>query len=162
MLRLNTIKKQPGATSGRKRLGRGTGSGLGSTAGKGDKGQKARKSGGLPSSFEGGQTPLIRRIPKWGFKNFTRRDSLELNIRDLESLGMKEVSLETLKSENVYKGSYDRLAILGTGELTKAVVVKAHKVSASAKEKIEKAGGKVDLIVFAKRKTKLQKKTQSA
>jgi len=162
MLKLNTIKKQPGATSARKRLGRGTGSGNGATAGKGDKGQKARKSGGIPAGFEGGQTPPYRRLPKGGFKKFARRSRLELNLQDLETLNLKEVSLETLKSGNHYKGRYDRLAILGTGELKKAIVVKAHKVSATAKEKIEKAGGKVELITFAKRKGKLQKKVATA
>lgn len=161
MLRLNEIKAQPGAHSSRKRLGRGIGSGLGRRAGKGDKGQKARSGGGIAPGFEGGQTPLYRRLPKWGFKNFAQRTVAAVNLRDLELLDptqMKEVSLETLKNAKCIKGNYDRLAILGAGELTKAFVVRAHKVSATAKEKIEKAGGKVELITFPKRRTKLQKK----
>ncbi len=165
MLRLNEIKAQPGANTSRKRLGRGIGSGLGRRAGKGDKGQKARSGGGIPAGFEGGQTPLYRRLPKWGFKNFAQRTVAALNLKDLELLDpakIKEVSLETLKREKRIKGSYDRLAILGTGDLTKAFVVKAHKVSATAKAKIEKAGGKVELITFPKRRTKLQKKNATA
>src|SRR5688500_10686844 len=98
MLRLNEIKAQPGANTSRKRLGRGIGSGLGRRAGKGDKGQKARSGGGIPAGFEGGQTPLYRRLPKWGFKNFAQRTVVALNLKDLELLDpakIKEVSLET-------------------------------------------------------------------
>ena len=164
MIRLNEIKAQPGATHKKKRLGRGHGSGTGPRAGKGDKGQKARSGGGPAIGFEGGQTPLFRRLPKWGFKNFARRTAVELNVKDLEKLDpskLGEISLETLAREKRIKGRYDRLSILGTGELTKAFTVKAHKVSASAKEKIEKAGGKVELLTFVKREGKLQKRARS-
>ncbi len=149
MLRLNTIKAQPGATHKRKRLGRGSGSGHGPTAGKGDKGQLARSGGSVRPGFEGGQMPLYRRVPKRGFTNFARRTIAILNLSDLEKLDtaqMKEISLETLAAGKIVKGRYDRLAILGTGELTKAFHVKAHKVSASAQEKISKVGGKVELL----------------
>jgi large subunit ribosomal protein L15 len=149
MLKLNTIKAHPGATSKRKRLGRGSGSGLGPTAGKGDKGQLQRSGGSVRPGFEGGQMPLYRRLPKRGFKNIWRRTSAILNLYDLEKLDpkvFKEVSLETLVAANEIKGRYDRLTILGTGEVTKAFTIKAHKVSPSASEKIKKAGGKIDLL----------------
>ena len=149
MLKLNTIKAQLGATHKRKRLGRGAGSGHGQTAGKGDKGQLARSGGSVRPGFEGGQMPLYRRIPKKGFKNPGRRTIAVLNLSDLECLDLsafKEISLETLSAAREIKGRFDRLAILGNGELTKAFVVKAHKVSASAQEKIVKAGGQVELL----------------
>lgn len=149
MLKLNTIRAQVGATHKRKRLGRGSGSGHGPTAGKGDKGQLARSGGSVRPGFEGGQMPLYRRIPKRGFTNFGRRDVAVLNLSDLERLNpsqVKEISLEALTEKNIIKGRHDRLTILGTGTLTKAFVVKAHKVSTSAQEKISKAGGKVELL----------------
>ncbi|MCC7442005.1 MAG: 50S ribosomal protein L15 [Bdellovibrionales bacterium] len=164
-MKLNEIKAQPGATHRVKRLGRGTASGHGGTSTKGHKGQKARKSGPVGAGFEGGQTPLYRRIPKWGFKNFSRRSRFAMNAQDLELLDPKkfpEVSLETLTREKRIARGYDELVILGTGELTKAFSVKANKVSASAKEKIEKAGGKVNVIEIPKRKGKLKKKTQAS
>ena len=146
MLKLNTIKAQPGSTTSRKRLGRGAGSGLGMTSGKGDKGQLARSGGSVRPGFEGGQMPLYRRIPKKGFKNIGRRTNAVVNVQDLEKLNLKEISLETLASANLVKGRHDRLTILGTGELTKSFIVKAHRVSPSAVEKITKAGGKVELL----------------
>lgn len=149
MLRLNTIKAQPGATHKRKRLGRGSGSGHGPTAGKGDKGQLARSGGSVRPGFEGGQMPLYRRIPKRGFSNFARRTHAILNLSDLDKLDAKnfsEISLEALRQGNGLKGRYDRLTILGMGELKQAFHVKAHRVSASAQEKIKAAGGKVELI----------------
>jgi len=149
MLTLNTIKAQPGATHKRKRLGRGSGSGHGPTAGKGDKGQLARSGGSVRPGFEGGQMPLYRRIPKRGFTNIARRAIAVLNLTDLERLDPKvfaEISLDTLTKGNVVKGRYDRLTILATGELKKAFHVKAHKVSPSAQEKISKAGGKIELL----------------
>src|SRR5579885_3688564 len=135
MLKLNTIKAHPGATQKRKRLGRGSGSGLGATAGKGDKGQLARSGGHVRPGFEGGQMPLYRRVPKRGFKNFTRRTNAVMNLFDLNKLD----------ASNSIKGRFDRLTILGTGEVTQAFNVKAHRVSPSAQEKIQKAGGKVEV-----------------
>jgi large subunit ribosomal protein L15 len=132
MLRLNTIKAQPGSTHRTKRLGRGSGSGHGPTAGKGDKGQLARSGGTSRPGFEGGQMPLYRRIPKRGFHNFARRTTAILNLCDLNKIGLKEISLEALVEANEIKGRYDRLTILGTGELTKAFTVKAHKISPKA------------------------------
>jgi large subunit ribosomal protein L15 len=149
MLKLNTIKAQPGANHKRKRLGRGSGSGLGPTAGKGDKGQLQRSGGHVRPGFEGGQMPLYRRVPKRGFTSIARRTIAILNISDLEALDPKsfsEVTLETLRDASVIKGRYDRLAILGTGDLTKVFHVKAHKVTPAAQEKIVKAGGHVELL----------------
>jgi large subunit ribosomal protein L15 len=151
MLKLNNIKAQPGSVTSRKRLGRGAGSGLGQTAGKGDKGQLARTGGHVRPGFEGGQMPMYRRIPKRGFTNPTTRSQAILNLFQLEKLNpadFKEVTLESLVSTNTIKGRYDRLAILGTGELTKAFTVKTHRISASAQEKIKKAGGKVELLAI--------------
>jgi large subunit ribosomal protein L15 len=151
MLRLNTIKAHPGATTSRKRLGRGPGSGLGKTAGKGHKGQLARSGGHVRPGFEGGQMPLYRRIPKRGFTNIHRRAIAELNVSELEKLDTKtfpEISLEVLVAANVIKGRYDRLHILGTGNVSKSFKVKAHKVTGSAQEKIQKAGGSVELVVI--------------
>lgn len=149
MLRLNTIRSQPGATTTKKRLGRGQGSGLGATAGKGDKGQKARTGGTVRPGFEGGQTPLYRRLPKRGFTNPGKRSHAIFNLSQLERLDaklFKEISLESLIAQNAIKGRFDRLSVLGSGDVTKAFSVRAHKVSPSAREKIEKAGGKVELI----------------
>ena len=149
MLKLNTIRAHVGATHKRKRLGRGAGSGHGQTAGKGDKGQLARSGGSVRPGFEGGKMPLYRRVPKRGFKNPGRRTIAVLNLSDLERLDpatFQEISLESLCSAKEIKGRFDRLAILGNGELTKAFSVKAHKMSAAAQEKILKAGGKVELL----------------
>ncbi|MBI2712166.1 MAG: 50S ribosomal protein L15 [Bdellovibrio sp.] len=166
MLTLNTIKAQRGATHKRKRLGRGSGSGHGPTAGKGDKGQLQRSGGSVRPGFEGGQMPLYRRIPKRGFTNFARRDIAILNVGDLEKFDsklVKEISLETLTAANLIKGRYDRLTILGTGELKKAWSVKAHKVSPSAEEKIKKAGGSIELLpIPGKAKKKSAEKSKSA
>ncbi len=154
MIRLNNLSPQVGSSHYRKRIGRGTGSGQGTTAGKGDKGQKARKGNSKPRiAFEGGQTPLYRRIPKRGFKNFMRRDIFTLNVGELDQFdlkGIKEISLETLKSIGKVKGRYDRLTILGTGEIKLALTFKAHKVSPSAQEKIKKAGGVVEVLPLPK------------
>jgi large subunit ribosomal protein L15 len=158
MLTLNTIRKHPGATQARKRLGRGAGSGLGQTSGKGDKGQLARSGGKVRAGFEGGQMPLYRRLPKKGFTNIHRRTIAELNLTDLNRLdpSFGEISLETLVNANVIKGRYDRLAILGTGEVTKAFTIKAHKVTPSAQAKITKAGGKFELLPIPTGKKRLR------
>ena len=159
MLRLNTIKAHPGATTSRKRLGRGPGSGLGKTAGKGHKGQLARSGGHVRPGFEGGQMPMYRRIPKRGFTNIHRRSIAELNVSELERLDAKtfpEVSLETLVAANFIKGRYDRLHILGTGEVSKAFKIKAHKVTPLALEKIQKSGGNVEIIVIAEPKKRVK------
>lgn len=149
MLSLNTIRKQPGSVSQRKRLGRGSGSGLGPTAGKGDKGQLQRSGGHVRPGFEGGQMPLYRRIPKRGFTNIHRRSNAILNLSDLERLDTAQfpvISLETLVAANVIKGRYDRLTILATGELSKKFSIKAHRISETAQAKIKAVGGTFELL----------------
>lgn len=165
MLRLNNISAQPGANHKRKRLGRGPGSGHGMTSGKGDKGQLARSGGTSRPGFEGGQMPLYRRIPKRGFTNFARRSTAILNLCDLAKLDVKEITLDTLREAGAIKGRFDRLTVLGTGDIGKAFVVKAHRVSASAQEKITQAGGKVELLPIPgpqPRERKAKTKTKTA
>lgn len=165
MLKLNTIHAHAGATHKKKRLGRGQGSGHGQTAGKGDKGQLARSGGHSRPGFEGGQMPLYRRIPKRGFTNTLRRTNAIMNLFDMEKLNpadFKEITLESLCAANKIKGRYDRLTILGTGDLTKAFNVKAHRISSSAQEKITKAGGKFELIPLPNPTGKPKKKVVQA
>jgi large subunit ribosomal protein L15 len=165
MLKLNTIRKHPGATQARKRLGRGPGSGLGMTSGKGDKGQLARSGGSVRPGFEGGQMPLYRRVPKRGFTNIHRRTNAVLNVVELEKLDTQAypvISLEKLVEANIVKGRYDRLTILGTGELNKAFKVQAHRISPSAQEKITKAGGSFEILGVPQAKGKPKKKNVSA
>ncbi len=141
---LSSLRPKWGATGYRKRVGRGTGSGLGGTAGKGHKGQKARAGGRVRWGFEGGQTPLMRRLPKFGFSNVafeTRYDVF--NLSQLAKMG-KEVSPETLEAAGLLRAG--RVKILGNGELKTAITVRAHKFSAAAKAAIEKAGGKAEVI----------------
>jgi len=146
MLQLNTIKAHPGATHRKKRLGRGAGSGHGMTSGKGDKGQLARSGGSVRPGFEGGQMPLYRRIPKRGFTNINRRTQCVLNLSDLNQLGIKDVSLEVLVEKNLVKGRFDRLVILATGNIDKAVNVRAHRISTAAQDKIKAKGGSFELL----------------
>lgn len=146
MLKLNTIQAQPGSRQSRKRLGRGRGSGLGQTGGKGGKGQTARSGASIRPGFEGGQTPLYRRLPKVGFKNFSRLDAAEVNLSDLSRWSIQDVSIESLRNAKHLKGKFRKLVILGNGEITSAVRIKAHKVSAAARAKIEKAGGSVEIL----------------
>lgn len=165
MLKLNTIKAQPGSVTSKKRLGRGSGSGLGATAGKGDKGQLARSGGHVRPGFEGGQMPLYRRIPKRGFTSMTKRVTALLNISDLANFaknGIKEISLEALSAAGLLKGRAERLTVLAVGEITKPLTVKAHKVSPAAQEKITKAGGKIELIAIPAPKGKPKKKQRKA
>jgi large subunit ribosomal protein L15 len=161
MLQLNTIRAHVGATQKKKRLGRGQGSGLGQTAGKGDKGQLARSGGSVRPGFEGGQMPLYRRLPKRGFTNIHRRTTAILNLAVLNTLdpqAIKTVTLESLRAAGAIKGRFDRLTILGTGDVKKAFQIKAHKVTPSAQEKIEKAGGKIELIAIPGAQPREQKR----
>lgn len=168
MLRLNSISAQPGATHRRKRLGRGPGSGRGGTAGKGHKGQLARSGGQSRPGFEGGQTPLYRRIPKKGFKSLTSTlKYIVINLQDLEKIDVKkypELSIETLKKAGVIRKRCDLLSILGTGEITKPFKIKAHRASESALEKIKKAGGSFEKINFGSlaEKRRLEKRAAKA
>ena len=149
-----------GGVKEKKRVGRGQASGTGKTAGRGGKGQKARTGNMNFIGFEGGQMPIQRRIPKRGFTNFFRVEYALVNVGDLESLGLADVDLDKLVEAGAIKVRKDGLKILGDGELTKAVNVTAHKFSASAKEKIEKAGGKATEVVLPTRVTPQQRKAE--
>ncbi len=148
-MRLGDLSPAEGATTARKRLGRGIGSGLGKTSGKGHKGQWARSGGGVRPGFEGGQMPLIRRIPKRGFNNHFKKVYSIVNLSILENFEANSVvDMEVLSEKGLIKVMKDciGLKVLGNGTLTKAITVKAKAFSASAKEAIEKAGGKVEQI----------------
>ncbi len=135
-----------GSKTVRKRVGRGIGSGLGKTAGKGHKGQKARSGGKIRRGFEGGQTPLYRRIPKRGFNNIFTIEYATVNVSDLEVFDNGTVvTIETLLNEGIIKKELSGLKVLGNGNLTKKLTVEAKKFSSSAKEKIEAAGGKIEV-----------------
>jgi len=150
-----------GGVKEKKRVGRGQASGTGKTAGRGGKGQKARTGNMNFIGFEGGQMPIQRRVPKRGFTNPFRVQYAIVNVGDLERIDPKEpVSLESLLAAGTLKDSRDGLKILGDGDLTKAITVRAHKVSAQAREKIEKAGGKIELIEVVPRKTPQQRKAE--
>lgn len=141
---LSNLKTLRGSTHYRKRKGRGDGSGLGGTAGKGHKGQRARTGGRVRRGFEGGQTPLMRRLPKFGFSNHDFRTYYTvLNLEELNHFS-GEITPETVKAAGLL--THERLKILGKGKLKKAVQVKAHKFSESAKAAIEAAGGKVEVL----------------
>ena len=148
---LNELKPVEGARHSRKRLGRGTGSGLGKTAGKGHKGQNARTSGGVRPGFEGGQIPLFQRLPKRGFKNVNRKEFMVVNLSDLLVFeDGQTVDLEALQAKGLVKEVYDGVKILGNlkdGEkFSKKLTVKANKFSKSAEEAIVKAGGTAEVI----------------
>ena len=134
------VKKQT-----RKRVGRGIGSGLGKTSGRGHKGQKARSGGGVRRGFEGGQTPLYRRLPKRGFTNIHALTYTEVTLTMLNKSQAKEVSAETLLAEGIISKINDGIVILGTGSIDKALTVKAVRCTKGAQEKIEAAGGKVEV-----------------
>ena len=136
---------QPSKNS--KRVGRGNGSGNGKTAGKGHKGQKARSGGGVRIGFEGGQMPLMRRIPKRGFNNIFAKKFAIINVSDLNKFtDGTVVDAELLKAAGLIKKEYDGVKVLGNGDVTSKVTVKAAKFSQSAVEKIEKAGGKTEVM----------------
>ncbi len=147
-MKINELQPALGAHKAPKRKGRGLGSGLGKTGGRGHKGQKARAGGGVRPGFEGGQMPLQRRLPKRGFTNAPfKRDYIEVNIRDLAGFDPgTEVTPELLKEKRIIRKIGDGLAVLGDGAIDKPLTVKAHKFSASARAKIEAAGGKAEVI----------------
>jgi len=135
-----------GSKTTRRRIGRGIGSGLGKTAGKGHKGQKARTGGKIRRGFEGGQTPLYRRIPKRGFNNIFATEYAIVNVSDLEKFeDGTVVNMELLMSEGIIRKPLAGLKVLGNGSLTKKLTVEAKKVSNSAREKIEACGGKIEV-----------------
>ena len=146
-MRLDELQPAVGSKSAPKRVGRGIGSGTGKTSGKGHKGQNARSGGGVRPGFEGGQMPLYRRLPKRGFKNIFAKQYVSINVEDLERFeNGTEVTPELLKETGVISKVLDGVKVLGRGELSKKLTVKAVKFSESAKEKIEKAGGKAEVM----------------
>ncbi len=148
-MRIDTLSPAQGATTAKKRLGRGIGSGLGKTSGKGHKGQWARSGGGVRPGFEGGQMPLIRRIPKRGFNNHFRKVYSIVNLSVLDSFEAGTVvDIALLNEKGLIKIVKDSagLKVLGNGAINKAITVRANKFSGSAKEAIEKAGGKAEEI----------------
>lgn len=146
-MKLHELSPAPGSVKKAYRVGRGAGSGNGKTAGRGHKGQKARSGGGVRPGFEGGQMPYQRRIPKRGFTNIFATHYTAINVSTLEQFDDGSViTTEMLKDAGVIKKELDGLKILGNGDLTKKLTVNAKAFSASAKEKIEKAGGKAEVI----------------
>ena len=145
-MKIHELGPNAGAKTTVKRVGRGIGSGLGKTAGKGHKGQKARSGGTIRRGFEGGQTPLMRRIPKRGFNNIFAKEYATINVSDLERFeDGTVVNIELLLNEGILRKELDGLKVLGNGNLTKKLTVEAKKFSASAIEKIEAAGGKTEV-----------------
>ena len=147
-MKLHELRPSEGAFKTSKRVGRGTGSGLGKTSGKGHKGQNARSGGGVRPGFEGGQLPLFRRLPKRGFSNaMFKTEYATINVSDLEKFDNGAVvTPELLKEMGILKKQLAGVKVLGNGELTKKVTVKANKFSKSAIEKIEAIGGKAEVI----------------
>lgn len=144
---LSNLKPAIGSTKSKKRIGRGHGSGLGKTSGKGHKGQKARSGGSIKPGFEGGQMPLQRRLPKRGFTPLQKKVYALVNLRDLDQFEAGAVvDLESFGKAGLIREIGDGVKVLGDGELGKALTVKAHKFSKSAQQKIEAAGGKVEVI----------------
>jgi large subunit ribosomal protein L15 len=146
-MKLHDLKPAPGAKKRRKRIGRGPGSGHGKTATKGHKGLLARSGGGKRPGFEGGQMPLIRRLPKFGFTNPFRTEYTVVNVRSFESWsGGDTVGPQAMVDAGLVKRKALPIKILGTGSLKRALVIQAHKFSKSAEEKIRAAGGRVEVI----------------
>lgn len=147
-MRLEDLRPTPGSRQKSKRLGRGHASGLGKTSGKGHKGQKARSGGGVRIGFEGGQTPIYRRLPMKGFKNINKKHYFVLNLKFLEEKFQpnQEVTPELLLKKGYVKKIMDGIKILGDGELSKPLIIKAHAFSKKAVEKIEAAGGRIEVI----------------
>ena len=147
-MKLHELQPAAGSVKEVKRIGRGHGSGSGKTAGKGHKGQKARSGGSIRPGFEGGQMPLQRRMPKRGFNNIFAKEYVTVNVSSLEERfeSGATVDVESLMACGLVKDAKDGIKILGNGELTKSLTVKVAGFTASAKEKIEKAGGKAEVI----------------
>ena len=146
-MNLHELSPAEGAKKGSKRIGRGHGSGWGKTAGKGHKGQKARSGGSIRPGFEGGQMPLQRRIPKRGFNNIFAKKIVAINVSALEAFDNDtEVTAQALIEKGIIKNEYDGVKVLGNGNITKKLTVKVAAFSESAKQKIEAAGGKAEVI----------------
>jgi large subunit ribosomal protein L15 len=159
---LRTIKPAKGAVKKRKRLGIGTGSGHGGTSTRGHKGVKARSGPNIPAWFEGGQMPLQRRLPKRGFTNIHAKEHLIINVGDLEVLEIDGlISIDELKKVGRLSGRIKTLKVLGEGELTKPIQVRADAFSKTAIEKIQATGGSVEIIVKPKRPKRFAKKVKA-
>jgi len=143
---LSTLRAPKAANSNKKRVGRGMGSGLGKTSGRGHKGQRSRSGSRMMRGFEGSQMPLHRRLPKRGFTNIFKTEYEVVNVERLGSLDESDITPELLRKAGVVSSKNSLVKILGHGQLSKAVTVSAHKFSKSAQEKIEKAGGKVTVL----------------
>jgi large subunit ribosomal protein L15 len=144
VMRLNSLSPAPGAKKAAKRVGRGIGSGVGKTAGRGHKGQKARSGGKVRPGFEGGQMPLQKRLPKYGFASRMARTTAQIRLGELNGLVAEVIDLAALKSADLVKEDVTRARVFLSGELGKAVTVKGLAVTKGAREAIEKAGGKVE------------------
>ncbi|HYQ61486.1 MAG TPA: 50S ribosomal protein L15 [Desulfatiglandales bacterium] len=146
-MRIHDLSPRQGSKKNRKRVGRGVGSGHGRTSCRGHKGQKARSGGTIVPGFEGGQMPLQRRLPKRGFINIFRKEMAVVNVKDLNRFEASAVvDLEALKNAGLVRRAEGEVKVLGKGDLAQALTVKVNEVSKTAKEKIESAGGKVELL----------------
>ena len=146
-MKLHELQPLAGSKTRPRRVGRGIGSGLGKTSGRGHKGAKARSGGGKAPGFEGGQMPLMRRIPKSGFKNVFRKEYAIVNVGSLEQFDDgATVTIETLRSAGLVNNLRDGVKVLGTGELTKKLTVQVNRFTGSAREKIEQTGGKAEEV----------------
>lgn len=144
IMRLNTLSPAPGSRKDAKRVGRGIGSGLGKTAGRGHKGQKARSGGKVSPGFEGGQMPLQKRLPKYGFSSRISRTTAQLRLSELVGVSAEVVDLQALKDADVIRNDVERVRVFLSGNIDRAVTTRGIKVSKGAREAIEQAGGKVE------------------
>ncbi|MGD9895684.1 MAG: 50S ribosomal protein L15 [Candidatus Methylacidiphilaceae bacterium] len=146
-MRLHDLHPRPGARHRRKRLGCGESSGHGKTSGKGNKGQKARSGGSIRIGFEGGQMPLIRRVPRRGFNNASFATVYApVNLNALDRVPGDRIDEQALRAAGIVKGRWDGVKLLGDGQLARAVTLAVHAVSASARAKVEAAGGKIEIV----------------
>jgi large subunit ribosomal protein L15 len=162
MTTLNNLKRPEGSWQRKKRVGRGQGSGLGKTAGRGGKGQKARSGNMRFEGFEGGQSPLQRRLPKFGFNSPNRTVYAVVNLSDLEGFDAgATVDVAALETRGLVKGRYDGVKLLGNGSLTKKLTIRVNKASGTAREAIEKAGGSVEELPLVAHKPESAAKAHS-
>ena len=143
-MRLNSLSTSQGSKTAKKRVGRGIGSGLGKTAGRGHKGQKSRTGGKVPAGFEGGQMPLQMRLPKFGFNSAIARVTAEVRLSELEKVEAEVIDLQALKDANIINNRTKRARVMLSGEITKTVTLKGVGVTAGAKAAIEAVGGKIE------------------
>jgi large subunit ribosomal protein L15 len=161
-MRLNTIKPAKGAKHARKRVGRGTGCGLGKTAGRGHKGQKARAGGFHKVGFEGGQMPLHRRLPKRGFRSLLAGDTAEIRLGDIQKLSAEQIDLQVLKAAGLAPIAATRAKVILSGAIERKVALKGIAVSKGARAAVEKAGGSVEVPVVSEPPKKLPPKAGAA